>query len=112
MEKAAWADANRAEEPAEKSKAASPRLGAGSTFPRDAASHSSIGGKQRRLSWQETGPGEAGVRAQDTGRLADRAAGCLAFCCAGLSCRVGSGCVEKRLLGFIPACFIPVCSTL
>lgn len=49
MEKAVWAAANRAEEPVEKSKTASPSLGADSTFPRDAASRSSIGGKQRRL---------------------------------------------------------------
>lgn len=44
-----WDAANRAKEPAEKSKTASPSLGADSTFPRDAASRSSIGGKQRRL---------------------------------------------------------------
>lgn len=46
---AAWADANRAQEPVEKSKTVSPSLGAGPTSLRDAAFLSSIGGKQRGL---------------------------------------------------------------
>ena len=66
MKKAAWADANRAEELVEKSKIASPSLGAGSTFPRD-ASQPSIGGKQRRLlagKWARRGWGQSPRRGQ------------------------------------------------
>lgn len=67
MKAAARADANRAEEPVEKSKTASPSLGAGSTFPRDAASQPSIGGKQRRLlagKWARRGWGQSPRRGQ------------------------------------------------
>lgn len=34
----------------------------------------------KEASWQASGPGEAGVSTQDAGRLADRAAACLALC--------------------------------
>lgn len=80
---------NTAEEPVQKSKTASPSLGAGSTFPRDAASQPNIGGKQKRLLGRKVGQERLGSEPKTRAGLQMELL--VAWLCAAPGCLAESG---------------------